>query len=370
MLLIAAYIALFVLFANYYGLVVRFILGWKKLKPILFSDNSPTDIKFSCVVAFRNEQTNLGALIDGLKNQQHVNYEVILIDDHSTDSSWALVENQLAALPHFRLIKNKGVGKKAALATGVVASCSDYIVFTDADCLHPPNWLNSMAKAIKANHADLLVGPVRLTEPSNLFEHFQTVDFLSLVTSGAGAIGANSAIMCNGANLSVSKEVWLQAQSSLKAEWASGDDIFLLQYCKAHKKKIVFVKYPDAIVQTYPEQKISAFLRQRARWASKSKGYSDGFTIYVACNVLLTNTVLLSLPMAFMVQLNLGLFLLVLAILKTVVDYKLLKQGALFFKIKLNILRYLAIAFIYPVYIVVSVIWAVHGGITWKNRRT
>ncbi len=368
MFLIAISILLLLLFVSYYLLVARFIHGWDIIKPIYISNNAAATAQISCVVAFRNEQTILTKLIDGLKNQQHVNYEVILIDDHSSDNSRALVESLIADLPHFRLIKNKGKGKKTALAAGVAASRFDYIVFTDADCLHPPNWLSSMATTLKSYGADLLVGPVRLTEPRNFLQHFQTIDFLSLVTSGAGAIGACSPIMCNGANLAVSKKVWLQAQSSLKIEWASGDDIFLLQYCKAHKKKIAFVKSQDAIVQTYPEQELKAFLRQRARWASKSKAYTDRFTIYVAYLVLLTNIVLLSLPLALLVNLYLGLGLLGLSIIKIALDYLLIKRGALFFNIKLNAVRYLAIACIYPIYIVISVVWAALGSITWKNR--
>ncbi len=368
MFLIAISILLLILFVSYYSLVVLFIGGWDKIKTIPTSDDATTKAEISCVVAFRNEQANLPKLINGLKNQQHVNYEVILIDDHSTDNSWTLVENQISDLPHFSLIKNKGQGKKEALGAGAAVSRFEYVVFTDADCLHSPNWLNSIATTLKSSGADLLVGPVSLTEPRNFFQHFQTIDFLSLVTSGAGAIGANNPIMCNGANLAVSKKVWLQAQSSLKKEWASGDDIFLLQYCKAHKKKIAFIKSQDAIVQTYPEQTLKAFIRQRARWASKSKAYTDSFTIYVAWLVLLTNSILLSLPLAIWVHIYLGLGLLGLSIIKIALDYLLIKRGALFFNLRLNVVRYLAIAFLYPFYIIVSVVWATFGGISWKSR--
>lgn len=368
MILISVSILLFLLFASYYLLVLKFIFGWSRLKPEHTSINDPAKIPLSCVVAFRNEQANLTKLIEGLKHQQNITFEAIIIDDHSTDGSWALAEYLTADLPHFSLIKNIGEGKKSALASGVAASRFDNIAFTDADCLHSPNWLNKLAKSFIASRADLLVGPVRLTKSHNFFEYFQTLDFLSLVTSGAGAIGASNPIMCNGANLAVSKKVWLQAQSSLKAKWASGDDIFLLQYCKAHKKKIAFVKSHDAIVQTYPEKELKAFLRQRARWASKSTGYSDSFTIVVACLVLLTNTMLLSLPLAFIVDTNMGLGLGGLSVIKIALDYLLIKRGAVFFNIKLNMLRFLAVACIYPFYIVVTVVWATLGEITWKNR--
>ncbi|WP_185957520.1 glycosyltransferase [Saccharicrinis carchari] len=323
----------------------------------------------SCVIAFRNEEAHLTKLIEGLKKQQNVSFEVVLIDDHSTDNSFALANKLTADLPTFTVLKNKGWGKKAALANGVAASRFDYLVFTDADCIHPQNWLANMAHYFNSSSALLLVGPVRLTKPTNFFEYFQAFDFLSLVTSAAGAIGASRPIMCNGANLAVYKDLWLAAQSSLKEEWASGDDIFLLQYCKAHKKNIAFVNSHHAIVQTYPEPKLSAFLQQRARWASKSKGYTDNFTLLVAWTVLLVNLFILALPLLFLLYIPLSFGLLALYIIKITLDYHLIKRGAYFFKMKLNTGSYLGIAFIYPLYIIASVLWAFFGNNTWKNRK-
>ena len=112
MFLIATSILLLLLFVSYYMLITLLLRGWNKIKPICISNNTTSKAQISCVVAFRNEQTNLTKLIDGLKKQQHVNYDVILIDDHSTDNSQVLVERQIADSPHFALIKNKGKGKK------------------------------------------------------------------------------------------------------------------------------------------------------------------------------------------------------------------------------------------------------------------
>ncbi len=362
------FIILITTFLVYIGVILKITIGWQRVKSFNSQPTINDTRKVSCIIAFRNEYDNLQKLINGLQQQTHNNFEVILIDDSSTDKSFALAEKLTVNLDHFILIKNTGVGKKEALAAGVLAASSDYIVFTDADCLHSDKWLQNIAQYLNTHHVDLLVGPVQLINPSNSFEEFQVVDFLSLVTSGAGAIGAKMPIMCNGANLTVSKKLWLEAQLSLKNEYASGDDIFLLQYCKAKNKQIGFIKSQEAIVKTYPEKKISAFLKQRVRWASKSKGYTDNTTLFVAWVVFITNILLLLTPLLFYIDYKLGVASIVLTLLKIAIDYILIQQGATFFKIHINVFKYVCFSIFYPIYIVISVIWAAFGMVTWKDR--
>ena len=61
---------------------------------------------------------------------------------------------------------------------------------------------------------------------------------MSLITSGAGAIGAQQAFMCNGANLAFRKANY----AAVDTDKASGDDVFLLHHAKKNGSEIVFVK--------------------------------------------------------------------------------------------------------------------------------
>ena len=91
--------------------------------------------------------------------------------------------------------------------------------------------------------------------------------------------------------LFLAKKLYKNALSKIINEYASGDDIFLLQYAKSIKAKILFLKNKDAIVYTNPVHSLKSFVFQRVRWASKSKGYKDKFTLVVAWIVFLTSTV-------------------------------------------------------------------------------
>lgn len=354
----------------YIGLIANFILGWNRIKPFKASGTSNAEALLSCIIPFRNEEHHLKQLITNLNRQQNANYEVVLVDDNSTDGSYALVEQLISSLDHFKLLKNNlGEGKKLALKQGVTVANGEYIVFSDADCMHPSSWLSTIGSFLNSKNTDLLIGPVKYHSPSNFFEWFQAVDFLSLITSGAGAAGLNRAIMCNGANLIVKKALWLQAQDSLNESYASGDDIFLLQYCKDQGKQIEFLKSSAAIVQTFCEKTLKGFLRQRVRWASKSKAYTDKFTICVAWIVFISNMVMLTIPLWFFYNISMASVVAVFAMFKILIDYILLKKGAAFVQYRINFFSYISIAIIYPFYIVASVLMAVKGPRIWKGRK-
>ncbi|MBO4577619.1 MAG: hypothetical protein J5688_02805, partial [Paludibacteraceae bacterium] len=82
-------------------------------------------------------------------------------------------------------------------------------------------------------------------------------------------------ILCSGANLIVRRDVWLAAEQHLHPEIPSGDDMFLLEYCKRTGRKIACsdAEQMTAIITAQPT--LRALLRQRARWAGKAPLYTD-----------------------------------------------------------------------------------------------
>ncbi len=70
-------------------------------------------------------------------NKQKYSYEVIVVDDGSTDGSVKFVEDFLKENPNFRLFKNHHLGKAGAVTFGVLKAASEYILFTDMDQATP-----------------------------------------------------------------------------------------------------------------------------------------------------------------------------------------------------------------------------------------
>ena len=94
--------------------------------------------KVSVVVASYNGERTLKACLQSLGQLQYPDYEVILVDDGSTDST-----RQIAVLhPEVRYFRHeKNLGLSVARNTGIAAASGEIIAFTDADCRADEDWL-------------------------------------------------------------------------------------------------------------------------------------------------------------------------------------------------------------------------------------
>ena len=352
-----------------YGITIfSFARGWGKLKKfkLKISLDQPN---VTIVVACRNEENEISGLLDSLARQSYPKEktEIIIVNDHSTDNT----ENSIRYYSDesIQLLNLPGniTGKKKALQYGISLAKSEIIITTDADCIMNENWIVSMVNYYLKHKPKLLVGPVILHPQDNPFQKLQSLEFLSLIGSGAGAIGIGKPIMCNGANLLFEKSVYENAVHNNK--YASGDDIFLLLSAKKkHRKEIHFIKSTDAIVYTKPTQTVHDFFKQRIRWTSKSKGYRDFDVIFTAIIVAISNLVLASYLMLSVFMKVFFLYFLFAFIIKSIVDLILLVQVSRFFKQQNLMWWFLPLQIIYPFYIIFTTIAGLFGSFEWKDR--
>jgi len=114
-------------------------------------------MKFSIVVPVYNVENYLEKCINSLLCQADVGYEVILIDDGSTDSSGAICDDYLAANPGLlRVIHQVNAGVGAARNTGIAAARGEYILFVDSDDYIAPSALFTLNKELEKNPCDIL----------------------------------------------------------------------------------------------------------------------------------------------------------------------------------------------------------------------
>ena len=367
---IAEYIALPI--AGIYSLtILLFYIGWMKLRTFISSGIFDT-IPISIIVACRNEEDNILHLLKSLSKQTYPkeNTEIIIIDDHSEDNTRKIIAEYIEKNKFIKLLElpDNKTGKKEALAYGIKNSNSDIIITTDADCTTNKNWLKTIVNYYIQFKPKLLVGPVAFNyRNNNIFQKLQAFEFLSLIGSGAGAIGVNQPIMCNGANLLFEKSLY--ENSNIKNHIASGDDIFLMLYAKRiNKKSIHFIRSKEAIVYTKPVKSVKEFLNQRIRWTSKSKTYRDFDIIFTALIVTFTNLIL---ALGFVYTIwdfsFLNTFIL-LFIIKSIFDLLILIPVTKFFYPLKLLWLFFPLQIIYPFYIVFTVIFGLIGNFNWKDR--
>jgi poly-beta-1,6-N-acetyl-D-glucosamine synthase len=341
-----------VVLALYFLIVLIFRIGWKRL--ISFEPNGieQLDSMISVVVACKNEENKISTLIECLSQQTYQNFELILVNDHSTDSTCDLIKSKQANFPNLKLLDSIGFGKKNALKEGILIASSDFIITTDADCTASNRWLETILSFQNKFPSDLLICPVRISSDYSFFSRLQALEFVSLVGAAASSAGAGMPILCNGANLAFRKQIWLQCQSDLHYNEQSGDDMFLLESIKKHHGKIRFLKSDDAFVTTKAVENLSEFVKQRRRWAGKSKLYTDWQVIFTACVIFAISFLsLFLLTISFFGWRYLLLFLSLFSI-KSIIDIRFLSLVYRFFRLENVWIFATLLALIYPFYIV------------------
>jgi len=111
----------------------------------------------SVIIPARNEEVSLGACLESLVAQTGVNFEIIVVDDNSTDRTREIA----ASFPNVRVIEaaplpSGWTGKNNAVATGARQARGQWLLFTDADTVHLPGSLARALSEAQQNHVELL----------------------------------------------------------------------------------------------------------------------------------------------------------------------------------------------------------------------
>lgn len=109
-------------------------------------------MQISVVIPMYNAEGTIAQTLEGLKSQATKDFEVIVIDDGSTDAAPQLVAqfSKQSDLP-IRLIRQENSGPAKARNLGVEHSNGKLIIFLDSDCIPPPNWVEAMASPLKGS---------------------------------------------------------------------------------------------------------------------------------------------------------------------------------------------------------------------------
>lgn len=365
-------ITIITLFFLYSLLILYYWQSWGSI-PLFTPIPKKISIKVSVIIPARNEEKNIGALLRSLQHQSYPKelFEVIVIDDHSTDNTTAIVKK----FPSVKLLHLNepeiNSYKKKAIATGIDSSSGDLIITTDADCIVPPDWLETIVAYKKETGAVLIAAPVTFSIKRNFLQLFQELDFIVLQGITGAVVYKKQFSMCNGANLAYDKKAFDEAGGFAGIDKiASGDDMLLMEkISRKYPAKIFYLKSQKAIVNTLPATTWKGFFHQRIRWASKVGFYSSKKIVFVLALVYLFNLSFLALALAGFSNPYYWLGLAALWIAKTIIEFPFVYSVAKFFK-KQKWMKYFF--FFQPFHIAYTIIAGTlgqFGKYEWKGRR-
>jgi len=142
-------------------LVLIALSNWRLLRRLDRCTPPPRTPRVSALVPARNEEAHIGDCVRSLLAQDYPDFEVVALDDHSTDRTGAILADLSAGDPRLRVLAGRDLpegwlGKHWACQQLSEAASGELLLFTDADTRHGPQSLRRGVAALQAENADLL----------------------------------------------------------------------------------------------------------------------------------------------------------------------------------------------------------------------
>ncbi len=369
-----------VLLLAYCVLIIFYRYWFLRLPKFVIEQDSKPKTRFSIIIPARNEEENIQDCLLSVLYQYYPSelFEVIVINDHSTDTTEQIVRVMQQSHSNLQLLNLTehldgqiiNAYKKKAIELAIAQSTGQWIITTDADCLVTKDWLVAYNAYIVQKEPVFIAGPVMFTNNHSFLSVFQLLDFISLQGITAATVSAGFHAMCNGANIAYRKEVFYEVDQFTGIDHiASGDDMLLMHKMKnKYPNKLGYLFCREAIVSTAPMANWKSFFNQRIRWASKADKYKDKSITWTLALVYALNASLFILLLCCpFVPFGFNKWILLLLV-KTLVELSFMVLVAKFYQ-QQDMLGWFP--FMQPFHIVYTVIagWlGKFGSYQWKGR--
>ena len=388
--------ALLIIISLFFGLyallIIYFKISWWGIPKFIPVPEAAVSTHISIIIPARNEAQNIKACLNSIINQLYPKqcFEVLVVDDHSTDSTAEIIAGyaaqnvKLISLKDFIPDGKLNAYKKKAIEIAIAQATGELIVTTDADCIVTPAWLQTIAGFYKKTNAQFIVMPVCFTGNNNFWGIFQSLDFMTLQGITGAAVHKKMLSMCNGANLAYTKKAFTQVGGFEGIDTiASGDDMLLMhKIFKQYPAGVKYLRSKEVIVHTPPMPSLKDFFNQRIRWASKADQYDDKRIFGVLLLVYLFNLSLATLPViavfynpAFNVRLypfhfifSLVEYWALLLVMKTIIELVFLLPVARFFNQQKLLWLFPLMQPFHIVYTIIAGWLGKFGSYHWKGR--
>jgi len=271
-LIVAIVISIFILILLSSIILISLNISLKK------QVNISQEVKISVIISVKNENEKIKDLVDNLNNliYPQSKYEIILVNDNSTDGTFEELKLQTAEFNNFSVIDLKPTGlrgKREALSLGIQHSKYPYILITDADCHPQKNWLSACSAKFESGF-DMIFGIAPFYQNESLVNKISCFENLR-----SGLLSFSMALLglpytASARNFGYTRKAFeaIGGYSNTK-DTLSGDDDLLLREAVKRKLKIGVVTEPGSFVYSETKKTFKEYLQQRARHTQTSPHY-------------------------------------------------------------------------------------------------
>lgn len=273
-------VALFVLFLLAFIVQLYYLISnhnsLAAYKPL---DELPeVNIPISVIISARNEAQNLAENLPSILEQIYTDFEVVVVNDCSSDSSDMVLIEMQKDHPRLKVVTitehvRFKTGKKFALTLGIKAAKNEHLLFTDADCKPAsPNWITRMANNFQGT-AQIVLGYSPYYKNKGFLNSLIRFETLKTAINYLSAALNQEAYMGIGRNLAYTKTLFF-ANKGFAAHMhvlSGDDDLFVNQNATPDNAAIEI--HPDTFVYTSAKNTLASLYRQKKRHMGVGKLY-------------------------------------------------------------------------------------------------
>ena len=232
----------------------------------------------SVIICAKDEAENLRQFLPFVLQQEYPDFEVIVINDGSTDETQSLLNDLCVEYQNLRTTfvpvgANNLSTKKLGLTLGIKAAKNELLLFTDADCMPEDNtWIARMSRNFTPE-TDFILGYGAYLNKKGFLNRLITYDTLFIALQYMGMAIARKPYMGVGRNMAYRKETFFAHKGFASTlNLISGDDDLLVNKASNSKNTKVEIA-PDSITWSEPNKTFSGWFYQKERHLSVSSYY-------------------------------------------------------------------------------------------------
>lgn len=259
----------------------RYVNGVLRLKTKIKSNDLPFNNEqppVSVIICARDEADNLRKFLPFVLEQEYPDFEVIVINDGSTDETDILLRDLCKVHPRLRTtFVPKGANnlstKKLGLTLGIKAAKNEFLLFTDADCMPEDKvWIARMARNF-TRETDFVLGYGAYFKKKGFVNQLITYDTLFIALQYMGMAIAKKPYMGVGRNLAYRKEIFFNQKGFASSlHLSSGDDDLMVNKAATPWNTRIEIA-PDSITWSEPNNTYKGWFIQKERHLSVSSYY-------------------------------------------------------------------------------------------------
>jgi glycosyltransferase involved in cell wall biosynthesis len=259
----------------FYGIIFG-NFSFKKSKK---QSDRATEHPISVIICAKNEAKNLKKHLPFILEQEYSKFEIILINDSSSDKTLKVMESFKTDHKNIKIVDVKSNetfygNKKYALTLGIKVSTYNHLLFTDADCKPLSNqWIKEMSSKFSTSKSIVIGYGAYKKQPKSFLNKLIRFETLMTAIQYISYAKMGQPYMAVGRNLAYTKSIFFESRGFMNHMYikSGDDDLFVNEIATASNTALCLSK--ESFTESLPKNTYADWLLQKRRHISTAKHY-------------------------------------------------------------------------------------------------